>query len=111
MPTVSITGDPAANAGEVLAHYGFCKDARYPLVEEEIPWCPLLGEKSALCPTLPAACKRGATALVRHGHGYGEGEAAPERDPWTLHLPHLGALGSVIFWSILVIGAAAVIYA
>src|SRR3954463_10022672 len=108
MPLVSVQGDPAANAGEVLAHYRFCHDARYPLVEEEIPWCPLLGEKSALCPTLPDACKRGATALVRHGH---EAEPPPERDPWTLHLPHLGALGSMLFWSILVIGAVAVVYA
>jgi Domain of unknown function (DUF4350)/Domain of unknown function (DUF4129) len=105
------SGTPVETAKSVLAGdaYSFCKNKYYPLSDDEVKWCPLVGDQSDLCPTLPAACKRGPTLFGLHPHGHGEAEPPPEE--WHMKLPHLGAFGSVLFWSLAVVAVGALIYA
>ncbi len=37
--------------------YRFCHEDDYPLAPDEHPWCPLVGDISGACPSLPKACK------------------------------------------------------
>jgi hypothetical protein len=50
--------------------YRFCHEADYPLLSEERAWCPLIGEQSEVCPTLPKACSAPPAAVVAGGDGY-----------------------------------------
>jgi hypothetical protein len=103
------TSDAALHAKAVLTSgdYAFCANPHYPLSEAEVRWCPLVGEKSEACPTLPAACKRGATYFG--GYVAGEGDSKP----WTIQWPkaHLGGIGSALFWTLVILGAFLVVYA
>src|SRR5437879_4203021 len=81
-----------AHAKDVLVGGGFrfCRDPEYPLTKDEVRWCSALGETSEMCPALPAGCRAGATAKVVPSE-------AQREEPFSLHLPNLGALGSFLF--------------
>lgn len=56
----------AANPGQpVLQHerFSFCHDPDYPLTAKDARWCPLVGERNGVCPTLPAACSKPPTSV------------------------------------------------
>jgi hypothetical protein len=108
--------------------YRFCHEDDYPLTPDEHAWCPIVGDTSALCPSLPKACKlpavEGKMALrfgrwrgggnvhgKRAGRTPGEGHAerAPVEDlrrrpePETrLTVPDLSGLAQVVLILLLV---------
>lgn len=69
--------DPAAKGAFAQDRYRFCHEADYPLLREEHAWCPLIGDVSDACPTLPKACKAppvdhlGSTSRDGHGSSWG----------------------------------------
>src|SRR5262249_6643518 len=102
--------------------FRFCHDPNFPLDEEEVGWCPLVGAVNSRCPSFPDACKGGATPLsggrrfrasgrhgVHGGHGSGSGSGAgsgagsrdDEAETRVLRLPNLGGLGQVLLWLML----------
>ncbi|MDC0741944.1 DUF4350 domain-containing protein [Polyangium mundeleinium] len=71
---LSILGaNPVYNADdrvrEVLtdARYRFCHEDAYPLGDDERAFCPLLGETSEACPSLPAACRKPSAPIEKGG--------------------------------------------
>ena len=98
--------------------YSFCHDAEYPLRPSEVGWCPLVGDKSPRCPSLPAACKAGATEADptflgktrQHKPGQAEEEPEDQSSSREIRLPDLGGLGRVLLWGMLIAGAGALIY-
>ncbi|AUX43041.1 hypothetical protein SOCE26_044810 [Sorangium cellulosum] len=110
-----------AAVGPVLGEdaYQFCHDERYPLLLEERGFCPLVGERSDVCPALPKACAAAASdpdgsvarRLRARPWGSGDAEAPPEPpEPWLkLRLPEaLSGLAMVVFFALVAAGAAIV---
>jgi hypothetical protein len=116
-----------ASVRRVLASepYHFCSDPSYPLAEDEVGWCPLVGASSRRCDALPASCRLGAVPwlIERGAHGgwgsrgegsgdrgqpggQGGGREVSEDEPRTIRLPALGGLGQILLW--ILIGAAVV---
>ncbi|MEZ4309278.1 MAG: DUF4129 domain-containing protein [Polyangiaceae bacterium] len=86
----------AANPGAPLLsqdRFAFCHDESFPLTGKDARWCPLVGEKNAVCPSLPAACLKPPTAvdleLTLGGgsgsgdsdDGDGDGQVEPDKEP------------------------------
>jgi len=65
----SPTHDAERRASETFADagYRFCHEDDYPLGDDERAFCPLLGETSSVCPSLPAACRREPRPIERGG--------------------------------------------
>ncbi|WP_437683035.1 DUF4350 domain-containing protein [Sorangium sp. So ce131] len=110
-----------AAVGPVLGEdtYQFCHDERYPLLLEERGWCPLVGERSDVCPALPKACEAAASdpdgSLARRlrARPWGGADAEAPREPpepWLkLRLPEaLSGLAMVVFFALVAAGAATV---
>lgn len=76
----------AANPGApVLQHdrFTFCHDPDYPLTGKDARWCPLVGERNNVCPTLPAACAKPPTPVdleLTLGGGSGSGSSSGSGD-------------------------------
>ena len=91
--------------GETLHadRYKFCRDAKYPLTEDEVRWCALLPSsadaRAARCPSFAQACQAGATAKL-----------VPPSKPIQLKLPSFGGLGSVVFYTLIAATVGALLY-
>jgi hypothetical protein len=89
--------------------YRFCHEDDYPLAPDEHEWCPIVGETSSACPSLPKACKlppvermasvhRGFQRRTPHRVRPGEEPAArPDQDdsrqrPPDCQMPDLSSL-------------------
>ncbi|MDI1429397.1 DUF4350 domain-containing protein [Polyangium sorediatum] len=71
---LSILGaSPVYNADERVREvltdprYRFCHEDEYPLGEDERAFCPLVGETSEVCPSLPAACRKPSASIEKGG--------------------------------------------
>lgn len=61
--------------------FTFCHDADYPLTAMEARWCPLVGDHSSVCPTLPAACSKPPSSVdLEATLGGGNGRAGSGGD-------------------------------
>ncbi len=104
--------------------YRFCHEDDYPLTPDEHAWCPLLGETSEACPSLPQACLRppverrrafalGSGGAGRSGRGPSKGNAAdqpPQEDTRArpepelkLSLPDMSGFARVLFFGLLAV--------
>jgi hypothetical protein len=100
--------------------FRFCHEAKYPLFEEERAWCPLVGDKSEVCPELPAAClaeldpehERAAPSPQEKRSAPSEDDerrAAEKRE--SARLPSgLSAIAQVLFWALIVAGVLGLIW-
>ena len=127
---------PGARAAEVSAdvrtvladpRYRFCHEDDYPLTPEEHAWCPLVGEISGACPSLPKACKLPPVplrpSLLGRAHRGTRAESAPvdrvpeedgrQRPPERLNfsLPDMSGLAKVLFFVLLAVALVAVVRA
>jgi hypothetical protein len=103
-----------ANAAKEILHgpaYRFCREPSYPWTTTEAEWCVAVGEKNDRCEALPRACQgeMGHAVPGRRGRrGWGEHEEQ-EKDPFVLHLPQIGALGSYFLWALIAVAIAVVL--
>jgi hypothetical protein len=91
---------PADDAKAILhgPNYRFCREPSYPWTDSEAEWCASVGDSNDRCEALPRACKgeMGHAVPGKHGRrGWGEHEEREDRE-FSLHLPNIGSLGSVL---------------
>jgi hypothetical protein len=112
-------------AREVLSdeRYRFCHEGEYPMFPGERRWCDLVGDESQVCPKLPASCEANIEPKLSDfawGGGSGDGRrVAPPGDDsrqakkkkWEFSLPEgLSQLATFLFFVLLAVGVAALIY-
>lgn len=100
--------DPVVEGIFQDARYRFCHEDDYPLTPDEHAWCPLIGEVSAACPSLPAACKLPPVAPAdmllgrrrRPSHDTGAPVETPSEDtrarPKTIVVPGLSSVAQAL---------------
>jgi hypothetical protein len=108
--------------GEVLgdARYQFCHDERYPLREDERPWCDLVGEDNARCPKFSLACKAGVEAEIeekerdlfkRRTPGEAEEARRAKQEQKKIQVPTaLSGLAQILFFLLIAAGLAALVW-
>jgi hypothetical protein len=85
--------------------YEFCHDPKYPWTDSEAHWCSVVGASNERCEALPRACQGEMTHAVtggRRNRGWGQGHE--DDKPFTLHMPSVGPIFSVVLWVVLGVG-------
>jgi len=104
-PLASSAGEAGANVQAILESpaYRFCHDPAYPWTDAEARWCAAVGDRNERCSALPRACQGEMTHARGSRHrGWGEGREYDD-EPFTLRLPNVGPIGSVVLWAMLAV--------